>query len=133
MFGPFCSFAVSRPLRRTAWRLKSDVSDYRAAGSSGALVNPTEWYSRCQERLIGELDLIYPAPQAGFPGRFSPSIWISRPPPHVTAIWECGPYQKSPMRPPEGSLSWWYVCEYDDDAVSTEKLRLQFPEIFATL
>ena len=129
MFEPFCSFTVSCPHRRTAWRLKSDVFDYRAAGSSGALDNPTEWYSRCQERLIGDLDLACPPPPADVPDRLSPRIRISWFPSHVTAIWEGGPYQKLSMRPPEGSPSCWYVCEYDDK-VFTEQFRLEHPSIF---
>ena len=39
LFSPFCSVAVSFPLRMAEWRLKSDVFDYRAAAISGALPN----------------------------------------------------------------------------------------------
>ena len=131
MFSPFCSVAVSCPIRRTAWRLKSENFDYRAAAIYGALGNPNgDWFSRCDERIRGELDLLRPTPPSDLPNDITARIRVSWFPAHVTVIWQDGgAYQKLPMRPPEGPPSCWYEAEYDH-GVFTDEIHRAYPKSF---
>ena len=124
MFPSFCSVEDQRPLRRQSWRLKSEVSDYRAAQISGAVESADgSWYSRREGRTLGELPLWFPE-TPDLPSLINVEIRLARFPAHASVVWEEGcPYRKPPTRPPEGSPSVWYDVDYDPEVFTADIRR----------
>ena len=133
-FAASLSVTLYCPLRRTAWRMRTEVFDYRAAQTSGALQpRDGEWYSRCGESFWGDLERLCPRDDTSLPGNLDILTRVSWWPAHFTVTFISGDsYHKISARPREGTCEW-FTTEFSDDVFDDADIHRRFPRMFDTV